>query len=232
MSVLNPATFLELVQRTSQECMVDGPGPTTLASASGQTLDFARWVSQSYLELQTKHQDWNWMRVTPGVSFATIAGQMVYTVTEAGIAAGVTDWDRRTFRVYPTGTQASEVFMTYMDYDLWRDTMQWGALRTNQVRPQFFTILPDLSLGLQCPLTGYTITADYYAVPTILEVDSDTTRLPAQYRMVIVGEAMKKYALSESASEVMAQAKLYTDPLMTRLENQRMKEISGAGGLA
>lgn len=233
MSLLNPETFLDLVQRTSFECGIAGPGPSTLVGATGQNADLFNWVNQAWLEIQSKHPYWLFKRVSPGVSFATVAGQMIYTPTQAGVTVGdVAAWDIGTFRVYKTATgTSSEIFMEFEDYDIWRDCYQIGALRTAQVQPIVFTVLPNRSLGIQCPLAGYTITGDYFSVPTPFTADGDIPSIPKQYIMLIVYEAMKKYAFFESAPDVLNQAKTYADPLMTRLENTNLPPIRTCGAL-
>lgn len=233
MSLLNPANFLDLVQRLSFEAGIAGSGPTTVLNASGQTADLCNWINQSWLDIQTKHRDWDFMRVTPGVSFTTVAGQLIYTPAQAGVAAGVTAWKRDTFRVYLTSAGTpSEIRMKFWEYDDWRDTFQISALRTSQVQPVNFTILPNLSLGLQCPLAGYTITGDYFSIPVGFAADTDIPSLPNQFIMLIVWDALLNYAYFESAPEVLARAKEQSNKLWTRLEHQRLPQIYGAGELA
>ncbi|MGH8595396.1 MAG: hypothetical protein ACREXT_01915, partial [Gammaproteobacteria bacterium] len=180
------------------------------------------------------HPDWTFMRVSPGVSFATIADQMLYTPLQTGIASGVLNgWMRHTFRSYHTATGLlSEIFMEYWDYDDWRDCYQIGALRTARVNPTVMTIAPNLSIGIPCPLAGYTITGDYHSAPVSFAADADKPSLPVEFRMMIVGYAMMAYAQFESASEVYAQGKQYYDPLLSRLEGSRLREIRAVGALA
>lgn len=234
MSILTPTNYLELVQRLAFEVGVPPESITTAQNPTGQLATFCNWVNQSWLEIQSKHVDWNFMRVTPGISFATIAAQQIYTPTQAGIARGVVSaWARETFRVYTTvvGTP-SEIRMSYIDYDDWRDLYQLGSLRTSQVQPVVFTILPNLSLGLQCPLVGYTITGDYFEAPLPFSADLDIPSIPPQFIMLIVYRAMQIYGLFESATEVYSQGKLLYDAMMNKLENARLPEIRHAGALA
>ena len=234
MSVLSPETFLDLVQRATIECGYAGDPPATLLGASGELLQLMGWVNQSWMDLQQKHPDWGFKLQSPGVSFATVAGQRIYTPTQAGVTLGdVTMWKRETFRVYHTATGTpSEVRMSWYAYDDWRDSFDIGSLKTAQVFPVNFSITPELSLAIQCPLAGYTVTGDYYQIATPLEVDEDEPDLPAQYRMVIVYATMKFYGAFQSAPEVYDRGSEQYRVLVNKLEQRYCPEVCTAGALA
>ena len=235
MSYLNPATFLELVQRLSIEAGVTDDPPATLVSASGQLLTFMNHINEASLEIQRLHDDWGFMRVRPGVSFTTIADQMTYTPTETGISAGIlTKWLTYTFRVYKTATGfPSEIPMTYYEYDDWRDQYEIGALRTSRVQPVAFSVVPgDLSIAISCPLAGYTITGEYIKSPVGLTVDADASIIPLQYRMAIVWKALMDYGTDESSPEVYAKGTTKYDSLIRKMETLRLPTISLAGPIA
>lgn len=234
MSVLNPSTYLDLVQRSIMDCQVAGDGPTTTVATSGQNQDFCNWVNAAWIEIQSKYTDWAFLMVSPGVAFATVAGQAFYTPTQAGVTAGVvSSWRRHTFRNYQTSVgQSSETFMEYIPWDQWRDGYQFGALRTAQVRPYVYTIDPNLRLGIQTPLAGYTITGDYYAAPIALSADADIPAIPSQYIMAIVYRTMMFYGAIESAPEVYSTGEKEFNKLMGRLEKTRLPEVLGPGALA
>lgn len=235
MSSISPTNFLELVQRVSIEVGIAGDLPTTLAGAEGEILALSTWVNQVWMDLQQKYPDWGFMVQSPGFSFTTIASQTKYTATGMGISLGdVSSWARETFRVYTTATgTASEVFMTYVSYKAWRDSYNLGSLRTTEQIPIVFSIHPDNGIVLSNPAAGYTVTGDYYRLPTAMAVDADVpTGLPTQYYPIIVAGAMEKYALFESAPEVKAAAHVLGGPLMSRLENTRLIEVTPGAALA
>ena len=235
MSSLSPTNFLELVQRVSIEVGIAGDPPTTIVGATGEILALATWVNQAWMDLQQTYPDWGFMLQSPGFSFATIASQTKYTATGMGITAGdVSSWARETFRVYTTATGVvSEVFMTYVSYKAWRDSYDLGALHTTERQPVVFSIHPDNGIVLPCPSAGYTVKGDYYSRPTAMSVDADIpTGLPTQYYPILVAKAMEKYAMFESAPEVRMAARSLGDPLMSRLENTRLIEVTPGGALA
>jgi hypothetical protein len=234
MSVLNPSTFLELTQRLFQECQLPGSGPSTSIAATGQTFDLFAWVSQSCKEIDELHEDWSYLLVHPGVSFATVAGQQLYTPTQAGVTVGdVGIWKIDTFRNYLTATGfSSEIEMSWINYDDWLRTEKIGVLRTTQVRPMVFTIAPDKSIGLQCPLAGYTVIGDYYRIPVVLESDSDTPLIPQRYRMAIVYRAMMFYGASENAPEVYNEAEKNFKLALAAMRRTQLPTARFGGALA
>lgn len=195
------------------------------------------WYDTAYNDIQTKHQDWGWMRTS--ASFATINGQAQYTTLQCGIAAGTFGmWDKGTFRNYVTsvGTN-SELFMDDIGYDEWRDYWMYGANRQVRTRPIDVAVAPDKSLCLGPPPNAlYTVTGDYFTAPVSLITgatqDANTTLLPAQYELAIVYGAMMAYGAYEAAPEVYGRGKTEYDKLMARMEHDRLPSVHFGGALA
>lgn len=235
MSIQSPTNFLEIVQRTAIEVGIAGDPVSTIIGAEGEVRALTTWVNQAWMDLQMKYPNWGFMLQSPGFSFPTIASQTKYTAANMGITLGdVSSWDRETFRVYTTATGAvSEVYMTYVSYKEWRDSYNIGALRTTERQPTVFSIHPDNGIVLVCPASGYTVTGDYYRIPTGMAVDADIPYgLPTQYYPIIVAGAMEKYAMFESSPEVRGAAQILGSPLLSRLENTRLTEVTAGGALA
>lgn len=235
--------YLQLCQRAGVECGISG----TITSVTGNTGSAQRivnWVGDGWNELQTKYDDWTWMRSTniydEGISFVTVAGQFRYPLGTGAGTVGVeradfTKWDRDSFRVETTSQGfLDETFLDYITFDAWRNSYMLGAMRQVQTRPVAIAIGPDQSLALGPPPDGtYTVTGDYFVMPSVMTTDTDEpTGLPAQYHMLIVYKAMQKYALYESAPEVLAASKAGWDPMMGQLEAVRGPDIMFAGALA
>ena len=144
MSVANPVTFLDLCQRLAAECGVSGSGPSSVLTQTGESARLVNWIASRWVTIQRKHPDWHFLLVSPGVSFATVAGQVYYTPTQTGVASGVVgQWKRNTFRSYLTSAGVpNEIYLQYVDYDFFRDIYQLGNLRLAQVRPTVITVTP------------------------------------------------------------------------------------------
>ena len=234
---------LQLCQRAALECGVSGTITTTIGQV-GSLARIVTWVDEGWGELQTEHDDWDWMRSSnllgAGASFATVAGQASYPL---GTGAGTTGidvsafgkWDRYSFRNYVTTVGiTSEMFLDFIPYDTWRNAYMLGAMRTVKTRPVVVAIGPDKSVCIGPPSNGlYTVTADYFTAPAAMAADTDTpTGLPAQFHMAIVYAAMMLYAGYESAQEVYNKGAAGYGSLLRELEAHYLPEVHFAGALA
>lgn len=230
-------TFLELCQRTAQECGVSHGAtllPRTTLDQVGELRRIVDWVAEAWVRIQTKHKYWKFKRHE--ASFETVAGQAEYTTAECGIEPGTfRRWYLDTFRSYLTivGT-AAEIPMGILDYDAWRNTYKLGTLRTSTSQPLVVTQLPNNGLGLgPTPLTGYTVLGDYYTAPIRMEADDDLPELPiAHSGMLIVYAAMEEYGFYESAPEVLARCQPRYKELLQALEDDQLPDVLLAGPMA
>lgn len=228
---------LQLCQRTGVECGVSGTITTSVGNV-GSWGRICNWVDDAWNEIQTRYDDWDWMRSSnllgSGASFATVAGQASYPLgTGAGTVGVATDsfgkWDKKTFRNYTTTVGVSnEMFLDDIDFDSWRDSYMLGAMRSVQTRPVAVAIGPNQSVCLGPPPNAlYTITADYFLPPAVMTLDADLpTGLPLRFHMLIVYTAMFKYAGFESAPDVYARATADFKPMMGQLEAVRAVQMA------
>jgi hypothetical protein len=235
--------YLELVQRLAQECGASGT-ITTLVDAEGQDLRLKTWIDQAWSEIQTKHDDWTWMRSSrllgAGVSFVTVAADYDYPLGTGGGTVGVEaddfgKWDPYSFRLSTTSLSfRDETALGLITYDQWRNGYMIGAQRFVTTRPTVVAIGPDETVVIAPPPTvGYTITADYYVAPsTMTDNDDVPTGLPLPFHMLIVYLAMTYYAGYESAPEVLDRAQSGYGPMMRKLERLRAQPVMMAGALA
>lgn len=227
-------TFLELAQRLRQECRVSGSGPSAV---TGQVAEYQRlldWTAQANREIESSNPFWRFKRAS--ATCATTSGKTNYYASDFGITdfgRWALDYERGdTFRSYVTATgTSSEVALLPVDYDQWRDTYYFGALRTTYSRPMVIAVAPDNSLVLGPISDGsVTLTGDYYAKPTLLTNAGDYPAMPEEFQMAIVYKAMMFYGVSEAAPEIydfgkMQYERLYAD--LTRHEAPRYR-VAGA----
>jgi len=128
---------------------------------------------------------------------------------------------------------ASEIFMSYIEYDRWRNAYEYGALRQVATRPNEVTITPLQALAFG-PIAdaGYTIVGDYYSVPSELAASTDIPAIPIQFHMAIIYKAMLAYGMYEAASEVVQRATMEMDKWMRRIHTDQMPEIEIGSALA
>lgn len=180
--------------------------------------------------------------LTPGIQYyviGTLAADTFKVSTMPGGAAVVTSGSQSgVHTITSTNTLAfmglrTEIFMSYTDYDTWRNAYLYGALRQVNTRPIEITIGPDKSL-LFGPVSdsGYTIVGDYYSVPSLMVNNTDTPSLPVKFHMAIVYKAMLAYGMYESAGEVMQRAQGESEKWMRRIFADQASEIFAGGSLA
>lgn len=223
--------FLQLVQRLQQECGVSGSQIVTTANQIGENKRLVDWVNSAWVDIQGVHEDWQWLRTT--TTFTTVAHQPYYTTAQCN-ATNFGCWARDTFRNYVTDTGTnSEIFMSYIDYEAWRDGYYYGALRNTLTRPFVMSISPDKSICLG-PIadSGYTILGDYFTAPSELTSDSDTPSMPTKFHMAIIYRAMQFYGMYEANQETVQRGTVEYKRLLRRMEDDRLPEILTGSALA
>lgn len=224
--------FLALCQRTARECGIAGTGPSTVVNQTGELGRIVNWVSTAWDDIQSTHQDWQWLRTS--TSFVTVDGQATYTLADIGIDSTFSMWLPRTFRNYATsvGTN-SEILMSEIDWEAYRNTYLYGANRNTRTRPAEISITPDKGIALgPVPAAGYTVTGDYFVKPTSMTLDADEPAMPSQYHMAIVYHAMESYGMFEAAQEVVQRGQTEFAKIIRRVEHDRLPPMSNGGSLA
>lgn len=241
--------YLQLVQRMASECGVSGT-LTTVAGQQGSLLRCVNWIQQAWIEIQTAHDDWTFLRSSrllgAGASFATVSGQLFYPVgTGAGTVGISADdfgaWDMDSFRVQVTSVGfANETYLDKVAFDNWRNSYMYGAMQQVVTRPVAIAEGPENQLCLGPASDGtYTVTGDFYWAPQIMTIDADepknrglTWRLPKRFDMLIVYRAMRYYAAYESAPEVHQRAVDGEGDMMAKLEMLYLPEFNSGEPLA
>lgn len=235
---------LELVRTLGRECGVSGVVSSTEGTPTGEDARLVGWIDRAWQAVQTKQDDWQWMRssnlVGAGVTFLTVFGDYDYPLgTGPGTVGVLRDdfgkWDPYSFRCYTTVANINdEEALGPIGYDSWRDGYMFGAQRTVKTRPTVVAIGPgDIVVVAPPPTDAYTITADYYVAPSIMALDDDTpVGLPLQYHMLIVYLAMTYYAGYESAPEVLDRGQSGYAQMMRQLSRQQAQSFTIAESLA
>ena len=224
--------YLQLANRLRRKCRVSGSGFTT--TQGSQVEEYYRlldWVNEAWVDIQLKRIDWLWMKKS--MSFPTVSSQASYTVAQIGLT-DFANWDEDSFRTYNTVVGLnSEIEMNVITYAEWRSNYQLGALRSSVSRPIEFAVLPDFSIGLgPVPIAGYSISGEYFKIPTELSLDADTPGMPVQYHMAIIYRAMMFYGASELAQEVYQEGEKEFALMMNRLGTTQIDDIAMPGALA
>jgi hypothetical protein len=225
--------FLQLINRARQECGVTGPDLTTVIGLTGESQRFYNWINAAWVDIQTAHEDWQYMRQS--FEFNTVAGQWQYTAAEAGVGATFANWKRDSFRASSVGANyGDEQLLNFMEWNTFRNLYQYANMRNTQARPVVVTIVPpnkDLGFG-SIPNQAFVIVGEYYRKPTEFTTDTSEPDLPLRFHPMIVYRAMMFYAGYEAAPEVYQRGELEFKRLMNRLEIDQLPDMVSGPPLA
>lgn len=230
------STFLELVNKTRNECGASGADLTSLGGIlSKQNALFKQWVIDSWAAIQRKHRRWGFME--RDFSFNTVAGQQSYAAASLAPTplTSFREWKPETFRLYKTsiGVADEQILVPITDLQSFRDLYQFGTMSTTQQRPVAFALDTDKSILLGCtPDDIYTCRGKYQKAPQILVADTDEPDVNDYYHDLVMFRAMEKYALYNAAPEVLARAQTEGGRMMNELEAEYLPRIAMPDPLA
>lgn len=223
------STLLQLCNRLILEAGISAQPMTTTVNQTGELGRVVNWIQQAWLDIQSAHQTWRWMRKTATIT--TVAGQAGgYDATDADVSV----WTLDTARNYVTAQgPITEVFMSFVEYDDFRNSYLYGALRYAQSRPMVFTINPDNTLSFgPVPNGDHTVTNDYYKKPIEMDGDTDEPDMPATYHIGIVWRALMFYGGFEAAGEAYSRGQNEYTVILDKLEATQLPMLQMGGPLA
>lgn len=214
--------FLTGVQAFQREVGVSG---SAIAAVTGQTSmneKLVNWYADADIHIQSLHWDWNflWSQFT----VSTAEGNTMPTVP-----SDLSLWDRDSF--YLDYTTATHRKLTKIDYIDWRKTYRQGV-KTNK-KPTSIIVQPDNTIILDPPPDAvYSLTSDYWATPTKMVNNTDTSAIPSSFHRIIVVQAKLWYAEEQEVSDVYqaASLELFGNPrksitgLLQQLESHELPE--------
>jgi len=224
--------FLQLCQRVASECSTSLTGPSDTTSQSGRLGQIVKWTNSGWMDLQTKYDDWKFMRSSFTVNTTASDGKYAYTdCTDVAAGTAISAfrmWELETFKIYLTSAGSdTETDLTYLDYPDWYQRWNIGAQTDSY--PGWFTTDHDRAILLAPKPDGiYTLRGEYIKAATELSGDSDTPELPEEFHMAIVYRAMMKYGRYNGAPEVFADGQAeYTRMLREMGRTQRPPQMTG-----
>lgn len=221
--------FLQLCQRLIEKSDISG-AIASVALQRGEMLKVVNWVNEAWRDIQISNTNWDWMR--DDFSFATTASVGEYAVAATGVV-DFSKWHCDTFRIYRTATGVvDENFMPEWDYRDFRDTYLYGLQVPG--RPIVFAVKPKGSALLLGALPDgiYTVRGEFQRKATLMVANTDEPAMPEEYHMVIVHAARMKYAASENAPEVMAEAQYDYRRMMSQLAELQTEALCTGAPLA
>jgi hypothetical protein len=228
--------FLQLCQRAASECGVSQTGPSDTISQTGRLAQIVKWVNTGWMDIQTRHDNWKFMRSSFTVATTSGDGKYLYTDCTDTVASATISafrcWVPDTFKIYLTSAGSdSETELEFIDFQDWYRRFNTGAQQNSY--PTYFTIDHDMGFLLAPKPDGiYTVRGEYMKSATELSGDSDTPELPTEYHMAIVARAMMKYGRYNAASEVFNDGQAEFLRIMSEMGRTQRPAIRVPGPLA
>lgn len=225
--------FLELCQRVASECGVSLTGPGDTTNQVGRLGQIVKWTRQADMDIQTLHDNWNFMRSSFTLAVTAGDGKYAYgDCLDVETGAAIThfrSWcDDTVMKIYKTasgiGTQTDLHFLCYPDWD-----SRYNLGNQTNSYPFFWSQHPDRSLLLAPkPDDAFVVSGDYMKSATELEGDSAEPLFPSEYHMAIVYRAMMKYGRYAGASEVYSDGQAeYRRVINEMKRNLRPADLTG-----
>lgn len=232
--------FLAIAKQTRQECSASGIGPVSVVNQTGESKRIVDWCIQAYTEIQNKRGDpggWKWLR--KGFTFDTVAGTSAYaygSITDVDTSpAAITRfkaWYRNSMKAYlQSSGVGTEYPLVWAEWEAFRRWYRYGT--QNNQQPIHVSEDPSGQLVLgPAPDAVYVVSGDYQRSAQVLALDADTPEMPLNFHMLIVYEAMKKYAGYEAAAEVFTRANISASPMWRDIERNQLPPMTWGAPLA
>jgi len=224
-------TRLQLAQQLRQEARINGTGPTTTLSQTGEYKKCVDWNDYAYNDIQNEYETWKFLRKEFTASLTS--GTSEYTPT----AAGVTNhkkWITDDTRCYLTADGvATEQEIFYVPWDEFKRSYLFGSARSQTGRPVQYSIKPDNSIVFwPIPDDTYTVIGEYCRTNYVMTANSDVPAFPADFHLVVMWRALVFYG-----NDYVDESKLYqaTDEykkLMSKLRFDQLPRIGWGCPLA
>lgn len=177
------STYLQLCQKMIRDLGLSNT-ITTVSGQSGMSRKVVDWIADADEQIQALWADWQFL--WSQYSTTTIAGTQEYAKP---LDFGV--WDLDSF--YLDYNISNYQHLGYIDYIAWRQAYRQNPADND--KPSLFTLTPAHNIYLEpTPDAVYTLTADYWAAPTRLSDNTDTSAIPDRFERIIIAKAKIFYA--------------------------------------
>lgn len=223
MSAQIPETYLELCNRLAQEAGVPGDPMTAVVQLlSNEPKRICDWVNDSLMDvLGDKLWSFMWEQTT------------VTLPLNVNVVAGTVEasrYDKESMYYIPTGSNGPRE----IDYMEWRDFERAYRILNSPGSITAWAIRPDKSFAFNAKSTdagGTVFTFQRWKNPTPMVSETDQPPIPNDLRMVIVWNALKKYAgYDEAGTQRSIAIDEYRD-VMNRLMERCLPSFTFGGSL-
>lgn len=213
-------TFLDLVQKMRRDIGIQGTGPATVVSQTGNFERLVDFIADADEEIQCLYEDWDFLRTT--VAFNTSAATSVYTQVVVASADAVGKWDVESFCINPNTTNFAP--LTELDFHLWKNSGVRLAAEPGGTPTQFVIDQNESIILIPTPDAVYLMQAEHWAAPIRLVDNTDVSIIPKRFHQTIIELATLKYAKFDENDVLAAEAKYqYEEVWRPRLEAAELR---------
>lgn len=204
------STYLQICKDVRAQAGIAGDGPSDVTGQTGIEADVVRWVTEAYNDIQTLHENWNFLWTEE--SFLLPVGNSSYPVLSTfGLRQVSADsWraaDATTvkYRLYP------------LSWVAWKNS--YMSMKDKDERPTTVIEQPNGTFKFYpTPLVDTTITFEGFKVPDVMTTSTDVPIFPAQYHELIQLKALMKYTEYYSAPELLNTVVPAYDELLSKMQ--------------
>lgn len=237
MTIATPATFLDLVQRTHNECgFTTDRQPVSVLNQNNMAAKLVEWVQSAHTIVQQDSAGERWKFDWAQVQADLQPGDEDYDpVVDFGQAAGVKAFaqdDAAAYVYKPATGLVTRIFLRFVPWESFR------GLNVPQIQSSapsyYWTQRPDGQIVyFPCPnVAGWRAVHECYLNPKVLVGDADTPRMPLSYRMAIVWRAVMLFCGNRKDGDLYTHAANEFDRVMTQMRATQLPQWRSGGSLA
>ena len=179
------STYLQICKDVRAQAGISGDGPSNVTGQTGIYADVVRWVDESYNDIQTRYENWNFLYTT--FDFEIQEGFDTYDMGNSNIRQIVKGSFKSEYQL------EDKIRMIYIPYAIFRVNRRFDKASSGV--PKYVTELPDGTLKFYpTPDDTYTIYLEGYSTPDVMETSTDTPIFPLQYHELIKSNALIRYS--------------------------------------
>jgi len=195
-------TFLELVSDVIVETGLNsGVAPLSVVDAEGDAAKVVYWVATADLQVQRERIDWDFLWQQENVNLTQDSNVVPQPTFTAGTTPLINAVCKDRLAVIDSNGQSH--FPQYMDWHEFAIIYNYETQPINNF-PSFWTIRPDGGILLSEPIESADMTCQYefWRKPEKMEANDSVSRIPDDFKRIIVLLAKILYAEHEDAPEV------------------------------
>ena len=206
------SNFLQICQNVRSQSGISGSGPSNVTGQTAIYADVVRWVTESYNEIQTEHENWNFLHNTYSLAVPAFFDTITMPVE------GVRVISHESFVMQDINGKRLRI--DYVPWSVWKVADKLYLDEDNEEGvPEYVTQLPNKSLKFHPTIQeDGVIHFEGYREPHIMVNSTDVPIIPTQYQTLIEFKALMKYSSYYNATEVFKANDLAYKELLSKMK--------------